>query len=148
MVRAIQGAVLFKRRASEEVEAVDLRVGTDWSQQHAVAAETVARTRNLCIRCIHISCVACAAPFVALWRDTFNDRMPCRDMQLYMAPSCLLKSDVNWQQLLQPFACSKLGVVRYEFVVYSDACNEQKRAEYDALWAASDGSTTLVSFRN
>lgn len=129
----------FKRHANDEfaVKAVDLKIGTDWSQLQAVVEETVARTRkNMCIHCIHLSCVACASPLIALWCNAFDDRTPCRAVELSMASSCSPNIDVNLQQLFQPFASSKLGIVRYDIAMYGGTWNEQNKAEFDAIWSA------------
>lgn len=98
LVHPSNGVMRFIRRTSDvlAVEAVDLKIGTDWSQLQAVAEETAARTRNTFIHVVHLSCISCASSLIAFWRDTFNDRMPCRALQLHMGSSCSPKNDTNF----------------------------------------------------
>ncbi|KAH7695750.1 hypothetical protein AAVH_37187, partial [Aphelenchoides avenae] len=144
---AADGVVWFIRRASvhDANDAVDLKIGTDWSQLKAVAQEVAARTRNMLIGNVSIWCVGCASPLIAFWRDAFDDCMPCRNVELSMSSSCSLNKDIDLRQLFQPFAGSKIGVTRYEIAVFNRASNEEEMVEFDALWSAWDRSMAQVA---
>lgn len=130
-------------RLDNEHEWNILSSGTDAVQLRAIAEETVARTRNMCIDRVQLACLACASPLLTVWRDLFDDRMPCRAVELSISSSGQPSNGTSLQQLLQPLVSSKLGVVRYDFGARSDddRPEEQWRAEFDALWSSWDRPT-------
>lgn len=131
------GIVRFLRRPSneQEGEAVDLKIGTDWSQP------AVARTRNMSIACIYLSW--CHVSFTAYrpLAGRFQQAHACRAVELCLKLNCPRNSVANLQHLFQPFFSSKLGAVRYELTLADRASNEEEKVEFEALWSAWDSPT-------
>lgn len=130
---------------SREDAEVQLDLGlqpAETSKALVVAHETVARMRNMYIRCLHVSCVECAAQFIALWRDTYDVGRPCTVSRASLRAECPLTIDLK--ALLQPFMFSSLGVTSYGIFGWYRWDDGDMPARFEALWAAWDRRTVQI----
>lgn len=109
-------------------------------QPLVLAQEMVARTRNMHIDCMCISCAECAAQLIAFWRDAYDDSRPSKVSSVILDAICTLTIDVK--ALLHPFMPSKLGVTSCELILHEDdqrGFSDDMKAKLGALWSAWDG---------